>query len=420
LTLLAALGLTVTVRADNWPQWRGPSNDGISREAPLPAEWSQTKNVLWKVPLPAQAGSTPVVWGDRIFLTSEDGADVVLMCVSTAGQERWRRPLGRHNGRTYMSGEANNASASPCTDGRHVWAFDGAGHLACFDFDGKDVWQVDTQERYGRFQIQHGLHNTPVLDGDRLYLNFLHSGAWLVIALDKATGKEVWKHQRQSDATAENEHSYCSPFVWRRGGDAYLVVHGNDYCTAHSLDDGKEIWRLAGLNPQRPGDNYHTTQRFVASPAVTPDLIVVPTAKRGPVVGVSPDARGKIERGGSGELWRRPRNTPDVPSPLVHGGLVYLCGETGNFNCLDAKTGEEVYPQKSLHKARYRASPVYADGKVYVVSINAVTTVIRAGRTFETLAENALPDDVSASPAIAGGRIYLRGWANLWAVGEKR
>ena len=161
---------------------------------------------------------------------------------------------------------------------------------------------MNTQEKYGKFSIQHGMHNTPVIDGDRLYMNLLHSNAWLVICLDKLTGKEIWKHERQSDATAENEHSYASPSIWRNGSEAYLVVHGNDYCTAHSLEDGKEIWRLAGLNPQRPGADYHRTQRFVASPVVSRDLIVVPTAKNGPVVGVRPDAHGKIEVGGAGEM----------------------------------------------------------------------------------------------------------------------
>src|SRR5262249_14010243 len=161
------------------------------------------------------------------------------------------------------------------------------------------------------------------------------------------------------DAYAENEHSYCSPFVWRKGGEAYLVVHGNDYCTAHSLDDGKEVWRLTGLNPQRPGANYHPTQRFVASPVVTPDLLVVPTAKTGAVGGVKPDARGTISRGGAGEQWRLSQNTPDVPCPLVHGGLVYLCRETGMLICLDAQTGQELYAVQN-HRARYRASPVFA------------------------------------------------------------
>ncbi|MBX7105241.1 MAG: PQQ-like beta-propeller repeat protein [Gemmataceae bacterium] len=418
--VVVAFGLLIVgpgaASAENWPQWRGPGNDGLSHETKLATTWDDTKNIAWKLAMPAAAGSTPAVWGDKLFLTSEDGADVVLMCVGTDGKERWRQKLGGHNGRKYMSGEGNNASASPSTDGQHVWAFDGAGHLACYTVDGKQVWSLNTQEKYGSFRIQHGMHNTPVIDGDRLYMNLLHSNAWLVIAFDKTTGKELWKHERQSDATAENEQSYASPSVWRQGGTAYLVVHGNDYCTAHSLDDGKELWRLAGLNPQRPGEQYHRTQRFVASPVVSADLIVVPTAKKGPVVAVKPDARGKIEPGGAGELWRLPRSTPDVPSPLIHDGLVYLCGESGLLTCVDAKTGKEVYPPEQLHKAIYRASPVAADGKIYLLARDGVATVIKAGRSYEKLAENKLTDDTSASLAIANGTIYIRGWKNLYAI----
>src|SRR5262249_18343242 len=143
--LVVALGVSHVARGDNWPQWRGPANDGVSRETGLPAEWSETKNIAWKLAMPAQAGSTPAIWGDKIFLTSEDGAEVVLLCFSTQGKELWRKNLGSHNGRKYMSGEGNNASASPSTDGKHVWVFDGAGHLACFDFDGKEIWKVDVQ-----------------------------------------------------------------------------------------------------------------------------------------------------------------------------------------------------------------------------------------------------------------------------------
>lgn len=420
LTIVVWSCIACTARAENWPQWRGPDNNGICKESGLPTEWSETKNIIWKLAMPDQGGSTPAVWNDRMFLTSEDGKDVVLLCISTDGKEIWRRPLGTHNGRKYMSGEANNASASPSTDGKHVWVFDGAGHLDCFDIDGKEIWKVDVQDRYGKFRIQHGMHNTPALDGDRLYLNLLHSGAWYVVALDKMTGKEIWKLERASEATAENEHSYASPSVWRKGNDAYLVVHGNDHCTAHSLVDGKEIWRLGGLNPQRPGENYHRTQRFVASPVVSPDLIVVPTAKKGPTVGVKPDAKGTIEVGGAGELWRIPRNTPDVPSPLIAGGQVYLCGENGMLYCHDAKTGKECYPPQQLHRALYRASPVFADGKVYLVSRDGFTSVISAGDKFEKMAENQLPDDISASLAISNGRIYVRGWKTLWAIAANR
>lgn len=419
-----ALTLAGAAVAENWPQWRGPTNDGICKETGLPTEWSETKNIAWKLPMPAQAGSTPAIWGDRIFLTSEEGPEVVLMCVSTQGKELWRKPMGKHNGQKYMSGEGNNASASPTTDGKHVWALDGAGDFACFDFEGNQVWKFNVQERYGpieRRQIQHGFHNSPVLDGDRLYLNLLHSGAWFVLAIDKATGKEVWKHERKSDAYAENEHSYASPIVWRKGQDAYLVVHGNDYTTAHSLQDGHEIWRLADLNPQdNPNQRYQTAWRFVASPAVMPDLIVSPTAKSGLVAAIRTDVRGTVKAGGTGELWRVLGITPDVSCPLVHDGCVYLCRDAGRsfkLICLDAATGKQHY-QADVHPYRYRASPVYADGKIYCLARDGFATVVKPGPKFEKLAENKLSDDTSASMAISNGRIYIRGWKNLYAISE--
>jgi outer membrane protein assembly factor BamB len=398
--------------AGNWPQWRGPTNDGICTEANLPVEWSATKNIVWKLPLPGMAGSTPSLWGDRLFLTSADGKDLVLLCVSTDGRQLWKRKLGSPD-RTYMRGEGNNTSASPSTDGTHVYAFTGTGDFVCCDFAGNEVWRFNAQERYGRFQIMHGMHTTPLLHGDRLYLSLLHDGGMWVLALDKATGKDVWKVERPTDGRREGRHSYASPCLWSNGTDAYLVVHGCDYCTAHRLSDGREIWRLGDLNPP---SGYDASLRFVASPVASADLIVVPTAKRRAVVGVKPEASGKITAGSSFERWRRPRGTPDVPSPLVHDGLVYLSGESGLLTCLDAQTGKEHY-EEQLHRAIYRASPVYADGKLYLTARDGTFTVVKAGPKFERLAVNRLPDTFTASPVISKGRIYLRGWEALYAIG---
>jgi outer membrane protein assembly factor BamB len=407
-----ALLACAAARAENWPQWRGPNLDGVSRETNLPAEWGPDKNIAWKLKLPGMGGSTPAVWGDRIFLTCEDGADLVLMCVGTDGKELWKGKVGA--GRLRSRGdEGNGASASPCTDGKHVYAFVGTGDFACFDFDGKEVWRFSVHERYGRYRTMHGLHTAPVLHGDRLYLALIHTNGSWVVALDKADGKDVWKVERKSDGRNECKDSYATPTVWSNGKDAYLVVHGNDYTTAHRLDDGSEIWRLGDLNPP---DRYNEWFRFVASPVATPELIVSPTAKNGPVVGVKPDATGLIKAGGPGEQWRRATGTPDVSSPLVHGGLVYLSGERGQLTCLDAKTGQTKYSEK-LHAARYRASPVYADGKVYLTARDGVMTVVAAGPKFKRLAENKLPDETAASPAVSGGRIYLRGFAALYAIG---
>jgi outer membrane protein assembly factor BamB len=258
------------------------------------------------------------------------------------------------------------------------------------------------------------MHVTPVLSGDRLYLSLLHSGGWWVIALDKATGKEIWKVKRDSDARQECEQAYASPCLWHKGQEAYLIVHGNDYTTAHRLTDGGEIWRLGGLNPK---NRYNFTLRFVSTPVATPDLIVVPSAKHGPVVGVDPEAKGMIAPGSPFEKWRKPHDTPDVSSPLVHDGLVYLCGELGTLICLDSRTGEEHY-REHLHSARYRASPVYADGKIYLTARDGHATVIKAGPKFEVLAKNRLPGQTAASPAISNGRIYVRGFETLYAISE--
>jgi outer membrane protein assembly factor BamB len=407
--------LTSPAAAENWPQWRGPHNDGISTETNLPTEWSATKNVLWKLKMPGMGGSTPAIWGDRMFLTSAEGNDIVLLCVSTDGKELWKRKLGGGGTRLYMRGEGNCASASPSTDGKHVWVFTGNGDLDCFDFDGKEVWAFNAQERYGAFKIMHGMHSTPLLDGDRLYVQLLHAGGFHVMALDKMTGKEIWKIERKSDGRGEGQHSYASPVLWRKGKDAYLIIHGCDYATAHRLDDGAEIWRVGGLNPK---DRYRPDLRFVASPLATPDLIVIPSAKNHGVVGLKPDAEGSVMPGSKHEQWRMPNGTPDVPSPLIYDGLVYLCGEWGQLTCLEAKTGKELYSQK-LHRDRYRASPVYAGGNLYLTSRDGTITVVKVGPKFEQVAVNKLPDEITASPVVSGGRIYLRGFDTLYAIGPE-
>lgn len=412
----ALLGLLTasTGFAENWPQWRGPRHDAVSREPGLPAEWSDTKNVLWKAPLPGMASSTPAVWGDHIFLTSEAGNDLVLLCLGADGKERWQRKLGEGSSKA-RGGEGNSASSSPATDGKLVFALVGSGDFAAFDFSGKEAWRFNAQERYGKFSYDFGMHTTPVLHEGRLYVQFIHPRLQAVVALDAATGKEVWKVSRPSDGKAECLNSYATPCLWVRGKDAHLITHGNDYAVAHSLADGKEVWRLGDLNPK---DRYNATLRFVTSPVAVADLIVIPTAKNGAVVGISPDASGVISAGGKGEVWRIPSGTPDVPSPVVFEGRVFLCRENGVLTCLDAKTGKQFFSDRA-HSQTYRASPVMADGRLILTAKDGTFTMVKPGETLEILGKNKLSDQFTASPAIAHGRLYLRGFANLYAIGTK-
>jgi outer membrane protein assembly factor BamB len=416
-TFLAApfllVGLCAFARADNWPQWRGLDNNGISKEKNLPTEWDESKNVVWKIKMPGWAGSTPAVWGDHIFLTADDGKELALVCVSTKGEELWKKKVGNSDGKRFNK-DGNYASPSPSTDGTHVYCYFGTGDLACFNFDGKEIWKADIQARYGRFKIQWGMHTSPLLYGDRLYLQLLHSNGNKVVALDKSNGEEVWKIDRKSDGTGECEQAYASPSIGKNGKDEYLIVHGNDYTTAHSLKDGAEIWRVGDLNFDK--EHYRRDFRFVSSPVASADLIVVPTCKNGPLVAVKPDSTGSFGAGGKGELWRLKQSTPDVPSPLIVDGLVYLAPD-GHFTCLDGKTGKEYY-REATRTGIHRASPVYADGKIYVAAEEGTVVVVKAGSKFEMLAKNKLPDTITASPVIADGRIYIRGWDNLYAISQ--
>lgn len=410
---MGSLFASSIARAENWPQWRGAKLDGISHETNLPLSWSKTENVAWSFALPGSAGSSPVVWGDHIYLTSAEDDNLVLMALSTDGKQLWKQTLANQN-KTVRGDEGNLASPSPSTDGKHVWAMMGTGDIGCYTADGKEVWKFNLQDRYGKFDIQFGMASTPVLDGNRLYLQLLHSKGAIVVALDKLTGNEDWKQTRKSDARDECEHSYASPVLYRDAERELLLTHGCDYLVAHQLTDGAEVFRCGGLNLR---SKYNPTLRFVASPLAVPGLILVPSAKNGPVLALDPASKGDITDSKTGHFWTREHNTPDVPSPLVVDGLAYLCREDGTLICLDAKTGEEFYVKRT-HADRHRASPVYADGKIYLTARDGTVTVIKPGKEFEVLATNSLSESISASPAISNGRIYLRTFEKIYAIGN--
>lgn len=427
--LILCLTLTTaaaSARADNWPQWRGPHFNGHSDEKTVPTEWgapldkskkefaSPPKGILWQLKMPGRGASTPVVWDDRMFLTAQTETAVVVMCVGTDGKEKWQKPIGTPG--KYGQPDADNATASCITDGKHVWAFAGSGKLACFDFNGGPVWDVDLQ-KYGKFQIQFGCHWTPSLYQGKLYLQIMHRNAQKLVRLDAATGKEDWVVERPGYSKGESPDVYASAMIWEGQGGPLLVAHGNDYCTAHKLDDGSEVWRVMGLNPTNNG-----AWRFVSMPMLSPDLIVVPSCKDGPTVAFNPvGAKGEIVAENKAELWRLPagptRSTPDVVTPLRVGDVVYILAD-GPLTARDAKTGQELY-RKAVSPGIHRANMISANGNIYCVGRDGTTDVVQAGREFKLVATNHLPDYVCASPVTANGRIYIRGWNTLWAIGAK-
>jgi outer membrane protein assembly factor BamB len=415
----AAAGICLLVTANlparNWPHWRGPDNNGVAPTNALPVHWSEAKNIAWKLPLPGKVGSTPVIWGERLFLTSTRNDGFVLLCIRADGRPLWERTLAKAVEPASKKDEGNEGAASPSTDGKHVYTFVWSGAVACHDLDGGEVWKFNAQERYGKFDILHGLHSTPLLHENRLYLTLLHANGHWVLALDKSTGKEVWKIERKTDAVGVSREAYSSPCLWDDGKRKSLVVLGCDYATGHHLDDGSEIWRLGDLNPK---DKYNTTLQLIASPVATPRVLLVPTSRGGPIVAVKPGATGLIRARSAFELWRAAKGSPDVPSPLVHGGLIYLVRDNGMLQCLGERTGAEVYLQR-LNDDRYCASPILAAGRIYVTARGGTTSVVKTGRQFELLAANALNDTFTASPAVAHGRLYLRGFRSLYAIEQR-
>ena len=407
------MGFSVSLHAE-WRTWRGPSKDGVSTAKNLPDVWNEKENVLWKFALPAAGSSTPIVVGDKVFLTLEQGKEVQLLCLSTEGKELWLRKVCETNGKG--NGERTNASATPSSDGEKVFVTTGTGEVVAFDVSGNEKWRFNAQDRYGKFRFGFGFHSTTVLHEGRLFLQLIHSAAQLVVSVDSNTGKEVWKVERKSDGVAECEHSYASPTAYRKGDLNVLITHGNDYCIGHDPVTGKELWRIADLNSK---DRYNRTLRFVASPVVSNGFVVAPSAKnRGVSVVRLAEAKGRIGKGGAGELWRMDKGTTDVTSPLLYEGILYLCKENGTVLCLDAKTGEQLY-QERFHGQTYRGSPVAFNGRILFTARDGTFTLLKAGKSYELLGKNKLDDEFTASPAISRNRLYLRGYKYLYAIGTK-
>ncbi len=422
LSILFSLILMQTCHADNWPQWRGADLQSSSNDTSLPAELDKEKNLLWRVAMPGAAGASPVVWGDNAFVTSTDGDKLLLMCVGVKdGKVKWKKALQGSNkeGRDH----SNSASPSPCTDGTHVWAMMSNGILTCFTVQGEKVWQKDLQEIYGQFIINFGMSTTPILDNGKLYLALMHgdvkdkaTSVGQVIALDAKSGEEIWLHQRRTDAIRENKHSYASPTIYRDENHEMLITHGGDHVIGHSLKDGSELWRCGGFNPH--GKSYNPTLRLVASPTCGDGIIVAPTAKRGPVLGLKVDSQGDVTKDQSARHWELEKGTPDVSTPVIHDGFVYLAGEKGAFTCLDAKSGEVKYRERLLAD-KHRSTPVAVDGRLIVADRKGTVFVLKAGSEHEVLSKLELGEETTASPAISNGKLFIRTYDAFYAFGNK-
>ena len=414
LILMMSLATGVVASA-NWPTWRGPAGDGVSAERNLPVKWSPTENIAWKLQLPQWSGATPVIWGDTIFLNvaEADGNNLSLWAVSRAsGQVLWKRPLSTGNNRQRKQ---NMSSPSPVTDGTIVWVMTGTGFLRAFDFKGTELWVRDIQKDYGRFGLNWGYANSPLLHDSDLFVPVMHGmktdDPSYMLRIDGKTGKTEWRVERPTKAIRESPDSYSTPALVRVGKGHEIVLNGGDVVTGHDPATGKELWRSDGLNPQND-PNY----RIVASPVVSGDIVIAPTRER-PMLALRAGGRGDVTA--SHKLWDF-QNGPDVPTPVTDGTYVYVVNDRGITYCMELKTGKLVYGPERLTPATYSASPLLADGKIYITSEDGVTSVYKAGPKFELLAENKMDDYTLSSIAVKEGQLFLRtaGW--LWVIGQKK
>jgi len=412
-TLLALAILSVAFgRADNWPQWRGPDLNGVSREKNLPVKWTTEENVAWKLAMPAWSGATPILWGEYIFLNVAEGGDLYLWCVDRREPSVvWKKRLGGGN---VKMRKQNMSSPSPVTDGKNVWVMTGTGILKAFDFAGQELWARDIQKDYGHFGLNWGYASSPLLHEDSLYVQVLHGMKTdepsYILRLEKKSGKTLWKADRPTDAVAESPDSYTTPALLRQGQQAEIVITGGDYVTGHDPATGKELWRGGGFNV-----NKESAYRIIASPVVFDGLIYCPTRVR-PLIAFRAGGRGDITE--SHKAWSF-TSGPDVPTPVTDGKYFYTINDRGIAFNLDAKTGQEIYGSQRIKPAIYSSSLVLADDKIYITSEDGFTTVLKAGPKFEVLAENPTGGYCLSSIAVSDGQLFLRTDQFLYCIGKR-
>jgi len=410
--LVAALVPPSTAAADNWPNWRGPNRDGVTTEA-VPLEWDTETNVVWKLEMPEWTGSTPAIWEELIFLNVADGDTLELWCVDrNTGRPIWQRFLSAGNRRQRKQ---NMSSPSPVTDGERVWVMTGTGILRAFDFEGNEVWMRDIQADYGPFGLNWGYASSPLLHEGGLYVQVLHGmrtdDPSYVLRIDAAGGETVWRQERPTEALRESPDSYTTPALLTYDGITEIVITGGDAVTGHDPVTGQELWRADGLNPTR-----NRAYRIVASPIIAGDLIIAPTRVR-PLLVLRAGGRGDVLD--SHVVWEA-EHGPDVPTPVTDGQYLYLVNDQGIVYVHDLKTGALVYGRQRLRPGTYSASPVIADGRIYVTNESGLTSVFRTGPEFKVLAENPLDDYTLSSPAVSDGQIFIRTTQYLYAIGERR
>ncbi|NQT93195.1 MAG: PQQ-like beta-propeller repeat protein [Lentisphaerae bacterium] len=437
--VMLMLAVLTSAGADpgTWPQWRGPLATGVAPDANPPVKWGEDMNIRWKVPVPGLGHSSPIVWKDRIFLTAAVETDeksdpaaigaieaatpqfhrrtarmprkvlqfTVLALNRSDGSLLWKRTVCEEAPHAATHADGSWASGSPVTDGERVYAYFGSQGLYALDMKGRTLWK----KRFGPLTMKanFGEGTSPVLCGDALILNQDQEGQSFIVALDRKTGEELWKADRD-EAT-----SWSTPLVVEHDGRRQVVTSATKRMRSYDAASGALLWEAGGM-----------TGNVIPCPVAEKGLVFCMSGFRGSALsairldGASGDLAGKPEA----LAWSRRKDTPYVPSPLLYDGLLYfLKASKGILTCVDAATGKEQYDGSRQLKdmGTVYASPVGAAGRVYVTGKDGLTCVIRQGPAFEVLARNKLDDEFSASAAVAGEELFLRGHTNLYCIAAR-
>jgi len=411
VTAAALLGMchAAATEADQWGHWRGPSGTGASSTATPPTSFGPDRNCAWKQRIPGRGSSSPVIWGNAVFVTTavpvapgSRELDFRVFCFDRAtGEKRWERSAIRatpHEGTHSTNGYA---SASPCTDGRHVYAHFGSRGLFCFTMAGEPVWNRDFGDMQTRNEFGEG--SSPTLAGDRIIVPWDHEGPSRLICLDALTGATLW------DVPRDEPTCWATPLVVKLAdGAEQVVMNGQTAARSYDLATGRELWRCGGQ-----------TTRPAASAVAADGLVFIGSGFRGAFLGCF-DLTGSGDIAGTPHVhWTVSRDTPDIASPLLHAGrLWYYKEKTGLLTCVEAATGRPHYERQRIPSvSRTYASPVAAGGHVYLTDRSGAITVIKDGPELTVVATNDMGEGVDATPAPVGKQLFIRGEQTLFCVG---
>lgn len=400
---------------ENWVQWRGADFNGVAAPGNYPVKFSATGDLLWKVELPGKGSSTPIVWKDRIFITSaigegNEGEDGVL-CLGWTGKLLWQVKLGKQSSGKHPRGSGSNPSL--VTDGNRLFAYFKSGTIAALSLDGNILWKTNLQDRYGTINLFWDQGTSPVLADGNVVVAVMHAGDSYLVALNQKTGEIAWKVDRNYICEMENDHSYTTPLVIRDNEQTRIVVSGADHITGHDAATGKMIWQIGGFNPEN-----QKSWRMIASPVIFRDIAIVPYGRGRFLAGIKIGGKGDVTE--TAWLWNRERIGTDVSTPVVNDGKVYIVSFNGKVWCLDIQTGKELWASKlPSGKGAIYSSPVFAGNKLYICREEGDFYVCDVtSNEMQVLNQTKFDDNFAASPVLVQNRILLRGDKNIYCIGK--